>query len=435
MRFFEKFQSILERYMNPVAAWMNQNRALRSLTAAFMNTMPITLGVVIISLLANVSIPGYQEFLTRFGILQVMNDFVLATSSLLAVPIVVGIAYHYTTELGESGIIGGLLSLAVFICLMPIQKVETDGAVMNMFSLTYMGADGMFVAILVGVLIPMLYCKLMSKNLKLKLPASVPPMVSTSMSPLFTSMIIFFLVFAVKYVLTLTPYGHVFGIVGELITRPVSIFGGSVWALVGIYVFQNLLWFFGIHPAPVLNAYLPVLIQLLTANGYAFMNGEPLPYLTYHALYLVCVMVGGHGNTLGLCIATLFAKSEMYKQLRKVAIPANLFNINEPIIFGFPLMMNPIYFIPMVLSPLVSGAAGIFLVGSGLLPIALKSTIGLPWITPIVISSFIQGGLGLLLLCLVSLAIHFIMYLPFFLLDDSNARKEEQQTEAAGEAV
>lgn len=426
MGFFEKFQNGLEKVMNPIAGWMNKNRVLKSLTAGFMNTMPISLGVAIISILANLPFEGYQKLLTDFGILPVMQDFILATSSLLAVPMVVAIAYHYTDDQGESGIIGGLLSLAAFIVLMPIQKPEVDGVAVNMFQLNYMGADGMFVAILVGVLIPMIYCKLMKRQLKLKLPSTVPPMVSDSLSPLFVSMIIFFSVFMVKYLLTLTPYGHIFGIVGELITKPVSLFGGSPWALVGIFVFQNLLWFFGIHPAPVLNAYMPIVVQVLTANGMAFMNGEELPNLTFHAIYIAGVLVGGNGNTLGLCIATLFARSEKYKQLRKVVIPANLFNINEPIIFGFPLMMNPLYFVPMVFSSVVSGAVGIFLVGSGIFPVHLNPTIAFPWITPIFITCFVQGGMWLLLLCLINIALHFIMYLPFFLLDDSNAYKEEQ---------
>ncbi|MFQ9633026.1 MAG: PTS sugar transporter subunit IIC, partial [Coprobacillus cateniformis] len=102
--------------------------------------------------------------------------------------------------------------------------------------------------------------------------------------------------------------------------------------------------------------------------------------------------------------------------------------INEPIIFGFPIMLNPLYVIPMVFSPAASGLVAWALIG--ILPISFNPTISMPWVTPGFITVFFQGGVFMLLLWLISLAIHFVMYLPFFLIDDNNALKQEQELKA-----
>ena len=106
-------------------------------------------------------------------------------------------------------------------------------------------------------------------------------------------------------------------------------------------------------------------------------------------------------------------------------IPANIFNINEPIIFGFPLMLNPLYFVPMVLSPLVSGLFAMFYMN--LLDINVNPTVSMPWVTPGFVTTFFTGGFSLALLWFLCLLIHFVMYLPFFLMDDRRAIQEERE--------
>ncbi len=423
MSFFDKFQNGLDKVMGPFASWVSTNRFIKALTAGFMSSMPITLGTAAIAVLGNLPIGPWQEFLVNSGLYQVAQDLISATLSLLAIYVAVSIGYNFTKNEGKSAIVGGLLSLAGFIVLMPIQRPEINGVATPMYTLTNMGSNGIFVAMICGLVIPWIFCILMDKNLKLKLPDSVPPMVSESLAPTFVAMILFVILFAVKYGLSLTSYGDLFNAINTIVSKPVMALGTSPWALIGAYCFMNLCWFFGIHPSPILSCYVPVIMAASTANIEAFTAGQPLPYFVFGVTY-TAVYIGGNGNTLGLCLATLFAKSEKYKAMRKLVIPANLFNINEPIIFGFPTMLNPLYFIPMVFTSFVSGAVAIGL--ANILPITLNPTISLPWVTPGFISSFMTGGVLLLLIWAVSLFIHFIMYLPFFLMDDKKAYNEEQ---------
>ena len=430
MSFFDKFQSGIEKVMGPFANVVSTNKFIRALTAGFMASMPISLGTAAIAVLGNLPITPWQNFLVSMGLYQVAQDFISLTLSLLAIYVVISISYNYTKIEGKNAITGAVVSAAVFITLMPIKTSEIDGVMATSLLTSNMGSNGIFVAMIVGLLTPWIFCKLMNKNLKLKLPDSVPPMVADSLAPTFVAMILFFGVFMIKWGISLTSYGDIFTFITEVISKPVMYFGTSPWALIFMYCFMNLCWFFGIHPSPILSCYIPVLMAAGTANTEAFLAGQALPYLTF-SIVGAAVYVGGNGNTLGLCIATLFAKSEKYKSMRKLVIPANIFNINEPIIFGFPTMLNPLYFIPMVFTSLASGAVAILLVN--ILPVTLNPTISLPWVTPGFVSSVMSGGLNLLLIWGVSVTIHFLMYLPFFMVDDANAYKDEQEMLKASE--
>ena len=430
MSFFDKFQNGLEKVMGPFANVVSTNKFIRALTAGFMASMPITLGTAAIAVLGNLPITPWQNFLVSTGLYQVAQDFISLTLSLLAIYVVISISYNYTKIEGKNAITGAVVSAEVFITLMTIKTSEIDGVMATSLLTSNMGSNGIFVAMIVGLLTPWIFCKLMNKNLKLKLPDSVPPMVADSLAPTFVAMILFFGVFMIKWGISLTSYGDIFTFITEVISKPVMYFGTSPWALIFMYCFMNLCWFFGIHPSPILSCYIPVLMAAGTANTEAFLAGQALPYLTF-SIVGATVYVGGNGNTLGLCIATLFAKSEKYKSMRKLVIPANIFNINEPIIFGFPTMLNPLYFIPMVFTSLASGAVAILLVN--ILPVTLNPTISLPWVTPGFVSAVMSGGLNLLLIWGVSITIHFLMYLPFFMVDDANAYKDEQEMLKASE--
>lgn len=425
MNFFDKFQKGLEKVVGPFATAVANSKYIKALTEGFMYTMPITLGVAVIAVLANLPIDAWTNLLQSIGIYSTALEVVSLTLSLLAIYVVGAIGYAFTKNEGENGIIGAVMATASFIVLIPVQTFTNDaGASVTTLATSYLGSDGIFLAIILGLFIPALYCFLMKKNLRLNLPSSVPPMVSQSLAPTFVAMIIFTIVFLIKYACTFTSYGNLFTIVSTLVGKPISAFGSNPLSLIAVFTLMNLIWFFGVHPNAILMPYMPVLTIVGLANQEAFLAGKTLPYLTF-AVLSACIQIGGAGNTLGLCIASFFGKSEKYKSMRKLVAPANLFNINEPVIFGFPVMLNPLYLIPMVFSAPIKG----FVVWGllNIIPVSVNPTISMPWVTPGFVTAFFQGGIPLLILWLISLAIDFIMYLPFFLIDDKNALKLEQE--------
>lgn len=426
---FDAVADAMNNIVGPFAKKVSDNRAISALTQGFMFTMPITLGVALIAVLVNLPIAPWTAFLQSTGLYTVGTEVVSLTLSMLAIYVVVAIAYSYTRIRKQNEMVGAIIAMASFLILIPVYTVTdpTTQQSVTTLKMSFLGSDGIFVAFIVGILVPMLFCKLMSKNLVLKLPDSVPPMVSQSMAPTFVAMIIFTLMFFIKYICTLTPWNDVFTMISTFIGAPVTAIGSSPVALMIVYLLMDLVWFFGIHPNAILMPYMPVLVAVGLANQEAFINGQALPFLAFAVVGAVA-QIGGAGNTLGLCIATFFAKSEKYKAMRKVVIPANLFNINEPIIFGFPIVLNPVYLIPMLLTPVVN--CGLGMLAAALFKFVVNPTVSMPWVTPGFATTFVTGGILLMVLWIVCLLADFAIYLPFFLMDDKNALAEEAAREA-----
>lgn len=424
MNTINKLQSKLEKLVGPFAMMISNNKYIKALTEAFLGTIPITIGTAVIAVLSNLPIAPWTAWLNETGLYATAQQMISTTLSMLAVYVAVAVGYSFTKNEGENPKIGALVSLASFISLMPVLEMAGEFGNISVLTTDNFGSNGIFVAIIFGIMVSSMYCKLMKSNLKIKLPEAVPPMVSESLTPTIVVMIIFTVIFALKYGFSLTSYGSIFNFISEIVSKPILSLGTNPLTPIIAFTFMNFLWFFGIHPSPVFNCFLPILISAGTANIQAMMANEPLPYVTFQIVFFA-VYLGGNGNTLGLCIATLFAKSEKYKSLRKIVIPANLFNINEPIIFGFPTMLNPIYFIPMVGSSALAG--GIVYLICQSFSFGINPTISLPWVTPGFITAFLTGGLPVLLVWLVALGLHFLIYLPFFMIDDSKSYKDEQE--------
>ncbi len=425
MSFFDKLQSGLNKLIGPFADRMAKSKYVNAISEGFLHVMPITLGMAVITILINLPFDSWTSLLQAIGIYSIGQDAISLTLSLLGIYVVATISYSLTNSLGEKGSIGSILSTASFLMLMPIQNSTLkSGDSIQSLLLTYMGSDGLFVAILIGLLIPTLYCTLMKKKLKLNLPDSVPPMVSDSLSPTFVAMIVFVIVFVLKYVCSLTSMGNIFSIISTFVAQPVVSLGATPVSMIVIFTFANLLWFFGIHPNSVTQVCMPIFMAVSLGNIQAFQSGQSLPYLS-SAIILTMCQIGGTGSTLGVCVSSLFAKSEKYKSMRKLVVPANIFNINEPIIFGFPIMLNPIYFIPMVCGPVLTGGVTYLLIK--ILPVTFNPTIQMPWVTPGFITAFAQGGFTLLIIWFICLALITLLYLPFFLMDDKKALEQEQK--------
>lgn len=413
---------MIEEKIVPFASKLAENDFIAAISAGMMGVLPITLGTSVIAILGNLPIDALTQFLMNTGLYGTVQDFIALTMSLTAIYMTFTIGYSFANRRGKNALTGGVLSAAAFISLLPIISLDGVAALAT----ANLGSTGIFVAMIVSLLASWLYCILLDKHITLKLPATVPPMVSDSMSPTFTAMIIFVIFFAIRFGLSQTQYGDAFNLIGTIVSKPIMAIGTSVGSLIIVFMIQNIGWFFGLHPSVSLTYYIPVLIAAGTANAEAFVAGAPLPYFTFMTVY-TAVFVGGAGNTLGLCLAMFFAKSDKYKAMRKVVIPANIFNINEPIIFGFPLMLNPIYFIPMAFTSAVSGGIAYLLISANLIPINYNPTVSMPWVTPGFVTAFLQGGFGLFAIWLIAFLIHFLMYLPFFMIDDKRALKEEQE--------
>lgn len=424
MKFLDALEANLTKFLDPLSAKVSSSRILRAISQGCVATVPITIGVALVTVLVNLPFDGYKAFLESSGLYACGQETVNVTLSLLSVYLICTVSYSYCKDHGYANIIGTVLSLAVFLILIPSTITLEEQKTITALSSDYLGSQGIFVALVLGVFVSSCYCRLMNSKCKIKLPSSIPPMVADSLSACIPAIVIISGAFLFKFAFGLTSYGSLFAAFNSIIQQPIMALGTSPLSFILFTAFCNLLWFCGIHPAAITGIYTPIIVGAIIANIEAFVAGQPLPFAEIMVVYLIC-NIGGYGGTLGFCISTFFAKSNKYKKTRGLYIIPNIFNINEPIIFGVPLMMNPIYFIPMIFSQVIGGliAYGVFSV----LPFAINPSyqLGFPWVTPPVITAFAEGGLIFLLLAIVAIVVDFILYFPFFLIDDKKALKAE----------
>lgn len=423
MNFFDKLQTVMEKVISPIAKKMNENKVIKALASGMIATMPVSLGVAAICVLVTLPIPGWTDIVNSAGFSYIGNEIMSVTLSALAIYLVINVAYNYAQAEGENGMTAATISLGIFLMMMPV-FIEGKDYFLQAIETKYIGSDGIFVGMLISVLSSMAYCKLCKKNLKLKLPESVPPMVTNSLSPIFIAIIMFTFMAVVKYLFYISPYNNIFNFFNSIIAAPILKFGATPAAIIAVYTFASLMWFFGVHPSPIISTYGVVLTTAMTANIEAFNAGNVLPYLSYYIIYL-CLFFSGTGNTLGLTLCFSKAKSERYKSMKAISLVPNLFNINEPVIFGTPVILNPIFLIPMILNTLLPGLLGWAV--TSFVTISINPTIEMPWVTPTFITAFIQGGIPLFLLILGCIVLTTIVWYPFFKIADDEALKEEME--------
>lgn len=404
------------------AGKISGNKYITAVSHGFMSITMITLGVSFFSIIANLPIGFLQNFFTASGLGTAVNGALSVTLSMLGIYAVFAIGYAFTKNEGLNAITGAIMTTAVYFILMPLVTPEGMG---NMIDISYMGSKGIIVAIIVGLVVSRFYCWLCGKNLKVKLPEAVPPMVSQSLEPMWAAMIIFSLAILVKYAFSFLPGGNFFDFIQTVLAGPLSGLALTPGTAVLMAVLSNFVWWLGIHPSAFNSIMLPFFLTSMAANSEAFLAGQPLPYLMY-TLLSAYTYIGGQGNTLALACLFPFAKSEKYKSMGKLVTLPNFFNINEPVIFGVPVMLNPYYLIPMVTSSVLAAAVTWLIISIGFVPDINPTVMG-AWVMPVFISNFLSGGWKHLVLTLVAFAMNIVAYYPFFRMDDKRTYEEEQK--------
>lgn len=425
MSALDTMQGVLEKYVGPVAQKFTSFKLVQGLMTGMMSTMPVTLGVALLSILVGLPIAPLSDFLNSTGIAAVINDVLVVTMSLSALYMCASVSYAYGKVLGNTGMASVVASIGVELLLIPLGRTEEG---LTYLPTSYMGSNGLFVALVVALAVPALLNFLM-KHMALKLPDSVPQFVSDSLSPMFCAIVIFTGFTLLKWGMTLTSWGDVYTCVNAIISAPIMGLGSSPAAVLIYFTLCNVLFFFGIHPSVLMAVYMPVISACGLANTEAFLAGQPLPYLEFIILFSI-----GSSDALGMELALLTAKSERYKALSCVALVPAIFNISEPIMFGTPIAMNPYMFIPYILLKPVAWLCAFvgFSLGLGN---AFNPTISMPFVVPLPISNFFTGGIGLVIIVLASIVAIAALFIPFVRIADKQALKEEAEARAAEAAA
>lgn len=420
------FQAFMERYFMPVAGRLAEQRHLKAVRDGIIAVMPL---LIIGSIFLIISSPPYKpwaEFMAPFA--PSLSIPVDATFGLLGLIAVFSIAYNLAKSYGMDGLSAGVLSTAAFFVATPLTE---EGNI----PLNLMGSEGLFIAILLAITTVEIFRFFEKRNIVIRMPDTVPPSVWRAFTALIPGAVIITLVWGVDLLLRSSWDLSLHGIVGAVLREPLQMLGGSFWGAMIAILLIHLLWSFGIHGISVVASVMaPIWYSLTDENIAAQRAGEELPHIVGQPYMAIWWAVGGSGMALALTLLFLFlAKSKHLKGLGRGSIGASIFNISEPVIFGAPVVMNPLLIIPFILAPLAVGIITYFSMSIGLVG---KPYVIVPWTMPPPLSGILttgdfRGGI----LMLVNIAVAMFIYFPFFKLYDKQLLKEEEERKETAAAA
>lgn len=430
----------LERILNPVAEKLTKNKVLAAIRDGFIIGTPFIIVASIFLLIANFPIPGYAEFMANIfgeGWDTQLSAVVSATFDVFAILTVIGIGYAYARELKVDKISGAIVSLVSYFIISQTNYpdfVNEAGSSFNGFSFSVLDSKGIFLGMIVALISVKIFAWVTHKGWIIKLPDGVPPAVTDSFAALIPSAFVFVTFFFTRVIFAATNFKYAFDFIYKVVQAPLMGFG-DFKAFDAIYQFlSSLFWFFGINgPAVTNTVFKPIYQSLTLENLDAFQSGEPLPHIFTGPFSDFFTNFGGGGSTLSLVIVMLFfAKSQRLKQLSRLSILPGIFGINEMIIFGLPIVLNPIMLIPFLCVPVMNSIISTIVFGLGLLP--YTTGVSLPWTTPFFFSGWLSTGsvwAGLYQIALIALGC--LVYYPFFKILDKQYMNEEGNVDGASD--
>ena len=443
-----------------VGAWCGQNKYLNAIKNGFQNFMPATIsgavGVLWTNVLVNSS-TGLGALWKPIMALEVLNPIFAAMQYATISCITIGVTMLVASEIaeanGETGSYPAVLGFILFMMVTPTSfaakdlgasyidakgishgftlgqfinvtgeaaknKITADSFSYSGIMSSYTGATGLFTGLIVAIVGMEIY-NMFRKNdgLKIKMPEQVPPGVARAFEVLIPTCLTAIVVGAVGLVCQLATGAELNALIYNVIQKPLqNIIGNNLVAVCIMYVIIMLFWCVGIHGNNMVAAVKePIFRPLLYANTAAYTAHHEIPYVMNLTMIQMFAEFGGSGVTIGLVIAILiFSKREDNRTIAGISIVPGLFNINETMTFGIPLVLNPILDIPFILAPVVTVIIGYILVSSGFCP---PIVLEVPWTMPPVLFGFVATGgkpMGAVAQLIV-VAVSVVVYIPFLI--------------------
>ena len=438
----DKMADVLGR----VGAWCGQNKYLSAIKNAFQTFMPLTIAGAVGVLWCNVLVNAdsglglfWEPIMALDFINPAFNAINFATISCITVGITFGISQEIGESNGETGYFAGLLGLACWIAVTQnshgtylltevvdgVTKISTnaDGATTAFTGIAggALGATGLFTGMIVGILSVEIFCKLRKVDkLKLKMPDTVPPGVARAFEVLIPACITLIIIAIIGRIAEMATGLYLNDLISTYIQGPLGAIGATIPGVIVIYILIMLFWLVGIHGNNMLSAvkealFTPLMLENIetfskTNNAY----GDDLHIFAMAWLQMFGEF-GGSGVTIGLVVGILiFGKREDNRTIAGISMVPALFNINETVVFGIPMVLNPILGIPFIIAPLATIIVGYILTVIGFCP---KAVINTPWTTPPILHGFLTTGANIMgaVSQAIVIVVSIVVYTPFLL--------------------
>ena len=437
-------KNFVNKYILPPVMKFVNTKAIQALRDGMLLSLPFIMVGSVFLLLASFPVPAVADWMNRTGLTHFWNQAYGASFGIVAIFAVVGIAYTWAKNEHVDPLPAGMTAFVGFLIIMNPTTPVMDGSktvisaakaptlLTGFIDRTWLGGQGMIAAIIIGMITGWIYSWFIKKKITIKLPDQVPPAVAGSFVALIPA--------AVLTCLWLAVYAGFDKLAGTTMTEWIyhtiqTLLQGLSDSFGGILVMTILVpffWFFGVHGSTLVGG---IVGPILSANAlqnaeifkkYGYVDAAHGGHIVIQGLFDQFSTVTGAGMTLGLVVfMTFFAKSQQMKGIGKLALIPGIFNINEPVLFGVPLVLNPVLALPFFLMPPLSAGSTYLLIKAGILP--YLNGVQVPWTTPPVISGFLIGGGKVAVWQAIILISSFFIYLPFARRYDTVLYMQEQE--------
>lgn len=420
-----KVNDFLESKLLPVAAKLGANKFLVAIRDGITLAMPLIIIGSLFMVIASFPVPGWETWLGEVGVAGYLWKGTDSSFGLIGLVASFGIAYSLTKQYEVDGIGSGLVSLAAFITVTPFLASDVGAGMPT----AYMGAKGLFIAIILGLVNGYIYQWFINHNIQIKLPETVPPAVAKSFSAIIPGAVIITFWLIVYGVLDTLALPNLHDIAQVVLGGPLGLLGNNVFGTVLVVGLNSLFWFVGIHGGNVVNSVMqPLWIANLDENRAAYQAGEALEHIFTVSFMDNMVYLGGGGATLGLVLVLGYLArkkktSQQTKVLAPITVVPGIFNINEPTMFGVPIVLNVMLFVPFVIAPMINVVVAYLAMSSGLVPLTRTAA---SWTMPPIISGFlVTGSISGSILQIVLIVLDVLLYLPFILAVEKRFKAQE----------
>lgn len=411
--------------LTAISAGFASNSMLQIIQGAFMLMLPFTMTGGFAALFNGIPIEAYQAFLISSGIKTILTIIYQWTIGMLGLYLSFLVAFQYARvkHCSSSEITVGFTSMICFLILTPY-VIPADPMGVTSLPMNWLGSSGMFSAIIVSFLVGMIFSICKKYHIAIKMPEQVPDFIANQFTALLPIIFTVILFGAVSLGFTMTSYGTFHQLIYSILATPLQMVSSNVFGVWILMVVMYGLWFFGIHGGMTVGPIMMMLfMQLQMENLTAFQAGKELPNLVIGDTLSI-----GTGSLPLIIAVLLFAKSKSNRTIAKLGVVPAFFGIDEPIYFGMPMILNPMFFIPWVLvSPTITVFGTHFLKLSGLLGYCNGSGLQNAANLPFFFGNTMNYGIsGLIWGCLFFVLI-VIVYLPFVKAYDKQRIAEETE--------
>lgn len=433
MKLYDTVMNIVEKHIAPLAVKVGNQKHVRAMRDGFIVAMPF---IIIGSFALVFAFPPFDaDTKNSFG--RAWLDFASAnfdnlmmpfqmTMGMMALFVTMGIGYSLARAYKMDGITSAALSLMSFLLV-------ASPATNDTLSMGHMSGTGIFTAVLSAFFSVELMRILKKYNITIRLPEQVPPAIARSFELLIPVLFIFLTLFPLSLFVQAQYDMLIPDLVLEMF-KPLVSASNSLPAIIGALLVSQLLWFAGIHGAAIVVGLLsPIFLTNISANQAAYVAGEPIPNIFTQPFWDFYIFIGGSGATLALVLLMMFSRSVHLRSLGRMSFVPGIFQINEPVIFGSPLVLNPTMFIPFVFAPVLNAIVAYTAVSMGIVGMGVSQT---AWTAPALLGASWGTGwtLSPVFLVIALLIMDLFIYLPFFKIFEKQLLEEEGKSASKAQA-